>query len=136
SVVDSHPDHRDRGMDSGQGPDARDAPAGADDDPAVDLLAQDCVRAADVPCPLRGDRRRLDPEAELAESRRRLEDTFVTGAPPLLQGQVEVAHLDTEPQDVRFEEPQRLSQQLLAGLVAVQDGDGRARHRPESYLSP
>ena len=53
-------------------------PAGADDDVAADLLAQDPVRAADVVGSLRRDRRGLEPEAGLDDGSRGLVDDLVT----------------------------------------------------------
>src|SRR5204862_5203357 len=69
-VADCHPADRDRVVDAAERRDARDPAAGADDDLAVDLLAQDAVRAADVVLALRRDRRRLDSEAGLADGSR------------------------------------------------------------------
>ena len=53
-------------MHAGQRADARDAAAGAHDDTAVDLLAEDGVRAADVAGALGRDRGGLDAEATFA----------------------------------------------------------------------
>ena len=58
-------------MDAGDRGDARDPAAGADDHLAVDRLAQDPVRAADVVGALGRDRRRLDPEPASRASPRR-----------------------------------------------------------------
>ena len=52
-VADRHADDRDRRVHAAERDDARDAPAGADDHAAADLLAQDAVRRADVVAPLR-----------------------------------------------------------------------------------
>ena len=63
-VVDGHADDRDRVIDAGDRPDdARDAPPGADDHLAVDLLAQDAVGGADVVLALGRDGRGLQAEA-------------------------------------------------------------------------
>ena len=71
-------------MHAGDRPDhARDPPAGADDHLAVDLLAQDPVRGADVVLALGRDRRRLEPEAGLAHGARGLVDDLVAGLAPL-----------------------------------------------------
>ena len=129
-VVDRHPDHGDRRVDAGNRPHAGDAAAGAHDHPAVDLLAQDRVGAADVAGTLGGDGRGLDAKPELAERGRGVEHALVTGLPPLLQREVEVPGFDLDPQHDRVEEAERLPEQLHAGLVAVEDGDRRARHRP------
>src|SRR5438445_757633 len=128
-VVDGHPDHRDGRVDAGEWTYARDAPAGADDDPPVDLLAQDCVGAADVAGALGRDRGRLDPVPELSQRVGGVEHDLVARSAPLCEGEVEVAGLDVEGENRRVKEPERLAEQLLAGLVAVQHGDGRCRHR-------
>jgi hypothetical protein len=107
-----------------QRPDARDAPARADDDPAVDLLAEDGVGAADVGGAFGSDRRGLDPKPALPQCRGRLFDDLVPGLPAPDQGEVEVAAVDVEPDDRPVQEPQGLVQQLLAGLVSVEDGHG------------
>ena len=72
-------------MHAGQRPHTWDAAAGADDDPAVDLLAQDGVGAAHVARAFRRDRGRLDAEAELAQGLGRIQYALVAGPPPLLQ---------------------------------------------------
>src|ERR1700674_94185 len=116
-------------MDAGEGPDAWDSPPGPDDHAAVDLLAQDGVRAADVPGAFGGDGGGFDPETELAKGFRRLEDDLVPGLPALLQREVEVALCDLQSEHVGLEQAQRLAKQLLPGLVAVEHGDGRRGHR-------
>jgi len=120
-------------VDAGQGANPGDAPACPDDDPAVDLLAQDRVGAADVAGALGGDGGRFDPEPALAERGRRVQDDLVPGRPAVLQGEVEVALLDRETQDVSLEDAERLFQQLLTRLVAVQNRHDGGRHRSESY---
>ena len=62
-VADRHAHDRDRRVDAAERDDARDAPAGADDHLAADLLAEDPVRRADVVAALGRDRRRLQAEA-------------------------------------------------------------------------
>src|SRR5258708_28708001 len=129
-VVGRHPDHRDRGVDAGQRPDAWDAAPGPHDQAAVDVLAQDGVRAADVAASFWRDGRRLDPEPELAQRLGGGEHDLVAGPAALLEREVEVTLLDRQPDHVRLEEAQRLEEQLLPGLVAVQDGNGWCGHRP------
>ena len=68
-VADRHPDDRDRRVDAAERDDAGNAPAGADDHLAADLLAQDPVRRADVAARLGRDRRRLQAEPVLADRR-------------------------------------------------------------------
>ena len=132
-VVHRHPDHRDRRMDSRERPYARDPAPGAHNHPAVDLLAQDGVRAADVAGPLRGDGGGFDPEAKLAKRLRGIEHALVARAAPRLERHIEVFCLDLDAQDARLEQAERLAEELLAGLIAVQDGDRRCGHRIESY---
>ena len=103
-VVDRHPDHGDRRVDAGQGPHARDTAPRADDHPAVDLLAKDGVRAANVAGALGTHGGGFDPEAELAKRFRGVEHALVARAAPCLQGKVEVPGLDLDTQDVRLEQ--------------------------------
>src|SRR5262249_42930030 len=62
----AHPGARGGGGHAPARRDARAPPAGAADHPAADPLAEDPVRRADVAATLRGDGRRLQPEAMLA----------------------------------------------------------------------
>src|SRR5205814_4729836 len=119
-VVDGHADHGDGGVDAGQRADARDAPAGAHDDPTVDLLAQNRVGAADVAGALGRDGRRFDAEAELAEALGGVEHALVASAAALLEREVVVVGLDLEAEHLAVEEAQSLAEQLFPGLVAMQ----------------
>ena len=119
-------------MHAGQRADARDAAAGAHDDAAVDLLAEDCVRAADVAGALRRDRGCLDAEATLAQGGRRLVHHLVARLAAVGQGEVEIALHHLEADHVALEQAACLEEQLLAGLVAVQHGDGGDRHQPNN----
>ena len=106
---------------------AGDPPAGADDHLAVDLLAQDAVRRADVVVALGRDRRGLDPEAGLAHRGGGLGDDAVVGLAPVLEREVVALELELEAADVGVEHAQRLLEQLLAGLVALEDDDPQRR---------
>ena len=56
-------------------------------------------------------------------------DHPVGGGPPVLERQVEVHQLEIEPEDAGVEHPQRLVEELLAGLVAVADDESlHGRH--------
>ena len=61
-VPDGHAHDGDRSMDTSDGNDARNSPAGSHDHLAADLLAEDAVRRADVTGSFRGDRRRFQAE--------------------------------------------------------------------------
>ena len=115
-------------MHAGDRRDAGDAAAGADDHLAVDLLAQDAVGRADVVLALGRDRRGLDarsPDSRIA--RAASWTTSLSVAPALLEREVEAVELDVEADDVGVEHAQRLLEQLLPGLVALQDGDRERR---------
>src|SRR5207244_552614 len=114
-----HPDYGDRCMDTGQRPDAGNPAAGADDDAAVDLLAEDRVRAADVARAFGRDGGRLDAVAKLAERLGGVEHTLVARLAPLHEGEIEVAGLDIDSKDARFEQAERLPEKLLPRLVAM-----------------
>ncbi len=133
-VADRHAHDRDRIVHAGHRPDrARDPPAGAHDHLAVDRLAQDPVGGADVVGALGRDRGGLEPEAGSAHRRGRLGHAFVGGCAPALERQVVVLELDGRAADVGIEHADRLLEQLLAGLVAVEDDDSqRFRHAPRS----
>src|SRR5512141_2847756 len=62
-VSDRHAHDRDRRVDAPERDDARNPTAGADDDPAADVLAEDAVRRADVVASLGRDGRSLEAEA-------------------------------------------------------------------------
>ena len=59
-------------------------------------------------------------------------DDPVRRRPAVLERQVEVLELELEPEQVAVEHPQRLLEQLLPGLVAVQDDDRRPGRRSRS----
>ncbi len=120
-VADRHPADGDRVVDAGDRRHSGQPPAGADDHLAVDLLAQDPVRAAHVLGALGGDRRRLQAEPRLRERPRGLVHDAVLRGPPVLQREVEAAQLQRQPDHLRVNHVQRLLEQLLAGLVALED---------------
>ena len=128
-VADRHAHHRDRVVHARHRRDARDAPPGADDHLAVDRLAQQAVGAADVVGALRRDRRRLEAEARRGHRRRRRRHDLVVGLAPVVEREVVVLQLDLDPGHGGVEHPQRLLEQLLPGLVALEDDDAQAiRH--------
>ena len=116
-------------MDAGQWPDPGYPPARAHDHPAVDRLPQDGIGAAHVGRALGRDGGRLDPEATLPEGGGRLVHDLVAGLATVRQGQVEVALGDLEADDILRQQSPGLEQQLLAGLVAVEDCHGRGHGR-------
>ena len=103
--------------------DSRNAPAGAHDDPAADLLADDAVRRADVAASLGGDGGCLQAETVRADRRRRLVDDPVVGLAAPLEREIEARELELDPDHVRSKHAEALLQQLLAGLVALEDDD-------------
>ena len=82
---------------------AGDAPAGADDHLAADVLAQDPVGRADVVDSLGRDRRRLEAEPVLDDRARGLVDDAVAGRSSALEGEVELRKRKLEADDVRLE---------------------------------
>src|SRR5262249_53639190 len=99
------------------------------DHPAVDCLPHDCVRAADVVGALRCDRGCLDPETGLAQCGGGLQHDLIAGLAAPDQRQVEVTLIKVESEQVPIEKTQRLDEQLLPGLVSMQDYDwGHERH--------
>jgi hypothetical protein len=120
--------------------DARDPPARPHDHPAVDLLAQDGVRAAHVAASFRGYGGCFDPESELTKRLRSFQHHLVACPTALNEREVEIALFDLKPEHVWFEQAQRLEEELLPGLVAVKHGDGWCGHRPNhmesTHLSP
>ena len=127
-VADRHPHHRDRRVHAGERHDARDPAARADDHLAVDLLAQDPVGRADVVPTLGSDRRALQAEAVLADRRGRLRDHGVLRRAAVLEREVEALQLELDADHVGRERAQRFVEQLLPGLVALEDGDGLGGH--------
>ena len=134
-VADRHAHDRDRRVHAAERHDARDAPARAHDHAAADLLAQDPVRRADVAGAFRRDRRRLQPQPVLADRPRRLVHDAVRGRAAVLEREVEARELELEPDHVRLQDAQRLLEQLLARLVALEDDD-RASHPSRRDYEP
>src|SRR5215210_2288073 len=105
-VSDGHADDRDRRVDAAEGNDAWNAASGADDHAASDLFAENAVRRADVAGSLRGDRRRLQAKAALADRGGGVVDDGVLRRAPRLERQVEPRKLERESDDVGRENPQ------------------------------
>ena len=101
---------------------------GAQDHLAADPLAQQRVGAAHVAGRLGRDGGRLDAEAALDHGVGGLEHDRVVGGAAVLQREVEAAQLELDPDDLGRDHAQRLLEELLTGLVALEDGDGCA-HR-------
>jgi hypothetical protein len=119
-VADGHAADSDGVMDACDRRHARDPPARADDDLAVDLLAKDPVRAAYVVRPLGGDRRGLDSQPGLAHRLCRLGDDRVAAFTPPLEREVEAPDLHVKAEQRRIQQAQRLLQKLLARLIPLQ----------------
>ena len=130
-VADRHAHDRDRVVHAAERHDARDAAARADDHLAADLLAQDPVRRADVAAGLGRHRRSFEPEAVLADRSGSLVHHAVLGRTPALEREVEARQLELETDHVGSEHPQRLLEQLLARLVALEDDDRLQLHGGE-----
>ena len=107
-VVDGHAHDRDRRVDAADRPNAGDAPPGAQDDLAVDGLAQDGVGAADVARALGRDGGGLQAVAVPADRLGGLEDHGVPRAPAILERQVVPLDADGQPDDGRVEDAERL----------------------------
>src|SRR5439155_13760263 len=73
--------------------------------------------------PLGRDRRRLDAEPARAHRLRRLVHDPVARRPAVLQRQVEPLEVERQLQHIGVQDAQGLLEQLLAGLVALQDSD-------------
>ena len=122
-VADGHAHDRDRRVHTAEGRDAGDSPAGADDHPAADLLAQDAVWRADVAAAFRRDRRGLQPEPVLADGARSLVHDPVVGLAAPFERQIEARELELDPDHVGPEHAEALLQELLPGLVPFEDDD-------------
>ena len=131
-VADRHANHRDGRVNPSDRQHPWDAPAGADDDVAADLLAQDPVRAPHVVCALRRDRRSLEPETRLDDGSSGLVDDGVTGCPTRFEREVEAVELQRHAHDVRGKDAQGFLEQFLTRLVALKDDDGPAVHDRQS----
>ena len=127
-VPNSHPNNRDRRMDSAEGSDAGNPPAGADDHAAADLLPEDPVRRADIVGSLGRDRRRLQAESRLPERRGRLENDLVLRCSARLEREIEAWEIELEPGDLGREHAERLLEQVLPGLVPFQHDDSLRVH--------
>src|SRR5207237_1060093 len=86
---------------------AGNAPTGANDHLAADLLAEDAVRRADVAASFGRDRRGLQPEAVLADRRRRLVHDPVVGLAAPLEGAIEPRELEPNSDLVALEDDDR-----------------------------
>src|SRR5437667_424600 len=108
----------------------RNPASGADDHSAVDLLAEDGVRAADISGAFGCHGGGLDPKAELAKDLGGIEHALVARAAPLGEREVEVPGLDLDAQHARLEQPERLEEQFFAGLIPVEHSNRVGGHRP------
>ena len=107
-------------VDPGDRADARDPATGPHDHLAVDRLADQAVGAADVIGALRGDRRRLDPEAGLRHRGCGLRADIVVSPATALEREVEPLEVHLQADHAGSDHPQRLLEQLLPGLVALE----------------
>ena len=123
-------------MDAAERDDTGDPAPGPHDHLAADLLAQDPVRRADVVTALGRHRRRLQPEAVLADRTRRLVDDLVLGRPAVLEGEVVARELELDPDHVRLERAQPFLEQLLTGLVTLEHDNRPWIHRRRMILAP
>jgi hypothetical protein len=114
--------------------DAGDAPPGADDHVAADLLAEDAVRAADIAGALGSDRGRLEAKPVFADRAGGLVDDLVLGRAPCLERQVVARQLELEPDHVGRENAERLLEELLPGVVALEHDDSPCLHRGLSVV--
>jgi len=116
-------------VDAAERHDARDPAARPDDHLAADLLAQDPVRRADSVPALRRHGGCFQSEAVLSDRCRSLVHDRVTRLAPVLEREVEAGQVEREPDHVGGDDPQRLFEQLLARLVALEDDDRLKLHR-------
>src|SRR3954465_5438175 len=97
---------------------------------------RDGVRRPDVVLALGRDRGRLEPEAGLTHRAGGLVDAGVVRRAPVFEREVVALELDLALDHLRSEHPQRLLEQLLAGLVALQHDDReRVWHERRRRLS-
>ena len=127
-AADRHSDDRDRRMDAAERRHPGNPPARANDHRAADLLTQDAVGRTDVVGAFGRDRGRLQTEPRLLESHSRLVDDRVVRRPPRLQGEVEARELELETDYVRRENANRLLEELLTRLVALEHHDSLRIH--------
>ena len=105
------------------GRDAGDPAAGADDDLAVDLLAEDPVGRADVVGGLGGDVAALTPRPEARIARAASWTTALPVARRCSSERSKRSRASGDADDVLVEDADRLLEELLARLVALEDGD-------------
>src|SRR3954454_8589298 len=133
-VADGHAAHDDGVVDAANGRHAGDAPPRPQDHRPVDRLADDPVGATDVVGALRRNGRRLQPQAGAAHLIRRLLADRVSGPAPVLQREIKSDELDLETENAWIQHSQRLPQELLAGLIALQRHYLECRHRRARVL--
>jgi hypothetical protein len=134
-VPDRHPHDRDRRVDAAERRHARDPPAGADDHPASDLLAEKPVRRADVVRALGCDGGRLQTEAGVPQRCCRVMDDCVLRGATRLQREVEAWKVELESDHVGSEHPESFLEQLLAGLVSLEHDDPLRVHGGASLVA-
>ena len=135
-VADGHTDDGDRARGHRRAGRRREGAACADDDLSADLLAQDPVRRADVASGLGRDGRGLEPEPVLADRRRSVVDDLVLRRAPVCASErSKRGSSSCDPDDVRRENAERLLEQLLSCLVALEDDDGVGVHRAPSLCA-
>ncbi len=110
-------------MDAAERHDAGDAPAGANDHLAADLLADEPVRRADVVLALRRDRRRLQAQAVLSDRSGGFVHDPILRRSPRLEREVVAREVDLEADHVGSEHAERFLEQLLSRLVPLQHDD-------------
>ena len=122
-IADRHAHDGDRRVHATDGHDSGDAAPGPHDHLAADLLPQDPVRRADVVPAFWRDRGALQAKPVLANRGSRLVDDAVLRRPAVFQREVEARKLQLDADHLRREHAQAFFQELLAGLVALEDDD-------------
>ena len=122
-IADRHAHDGDRRVHVTDGHDSGDTAPGPHDHLAADLLPQDPVRRADVVPAFGRDRGALQAKPVLANRDSRLVDDAVLRRPAVFQREVEARKLQLDADHLRREHAQAFFQELLAGLVALEDDD-------------
>ena len=115
-------------MDAAERNDAGNASTRTHDHLAADLLAEDSVGRADIVRCLGRHGRRLDPEPVLADGERCLVNDAVARGAAVREREVETRERELEADHVSIEETQGCFEELLAGVVALENDDCARLH--------
>ena len=114
-------------MNSADGANARESATGSHDDARPDRIAKDSVGRTNVALAFRGDGRGFEPDVVSLQRVCGIEHHEVIGCAPVWKRKIVTFELELQSSHGWIEYAQCFDQQLLSGLIALEDDQRRRR---------